>query len=80
MPYGEFPQFAEYGTKEMIRIIGEARLSKADQKIARGRLVEHRAYADIAAALSRDRSGVSRRLRQVIVPHLVEFLHRSGRG
>lgn len=80
MPYDEFPQFSEYGTKEMIRLIREARLSGPDQKIAMGRLVYHRQYADIAAELNRDRSGVSRRLRQTIVPRILEYTEQHGQG
>ena len=80
MPYDEFPQFAGYGTKEMICIIKEARLSLTDQEIARGRLVERREYADIAAQLHRDRSGVSKRLRYIIIPYLTEYLSRHGRA
>ena len=80
MPYDEFPQFSRYGTKEMIRLIEDARLSKPDQKIAMGRLVHHRQYAEIAAELNRDRSGVSRRLRQTIIPRILEYTKQHGRG
>lgn len=79
MPYDEFPQFAGYGTKEMICIIEEARLSQTDREIARGRLVDRRDYADIAAQLNRDRSGVSKRLRRIIIPYLVDYISRHGR-
>lgn len=80
MPYDEFPQFSGYGTNEMIRIIADARLSRPDQKIALGRLVYHRQYAEIAAELNRDRSGISRRLRQTIVPRILEYTEQKGRG
>lgn len=36
MPYDEYPQFAGYGTKAMICIIEDARLSRTDQEIALG--------------------------------------------
>ncbi len=80
MPYDEFPQFSEYGTKEMILIIEEARLSRSDRRIAMGRLVYHRQYAEIAAELNRDRSGISRRLRQTILPRILEYTEQKGRG
>lgn len=80
MPYDEYPQFAGYGTKAMICIIEDARLSRTDQEIALGRLVEHRDYADIAAQLHRDRSGVSKRLRHIIIPHLMDYIARHDRA
>lgn len=54
----------------MSRMIIEARLSPTDVQIAASRLVWGMDYADIGAAVGRDRSGIAKRLRDVIVPRI----------
>lgn len=60
----------------MSRLIIEARLAPSDVQIAASRLVWGMDYADIGAAVGRDRSGVSKRLRDVIVPR-IELIMRD---
>lgn len=64
----------------MSRLIIEARLSPEDIQIAASRLVWGMDYADIGAAVGRDRSGVSRRLRDVIVPRLELIMRDEDRA
>lgn len=68
--YGEYPQFDGVSSSEMSRLILEARLSPTDVQIAASRLVWGMDYADIGAAVGMDRSAVSRRLRNQVVPRI----------
>lgn len=68
--YSEFPQFDGVSSSTMCRLILEARLSPSDVQIAASRLVWGMDYPDIAAAVGRDRTGVSARLRDLIVPRI----------
>ena len=78
--YREFPQFDGVNSSTMCRLILEARLSPTDVQIAASRLVWGIDYPDIAAALGRDRSGVSERLREVIVPRIEMVMFPSDKG
>ena len=68
--YDDFPQFDGVSSSLMCRMILEARLKPADVQIAAQRLVWGMDYADIGAAIGMDRSGVSKRLRDRIVPRI----------
>lgn len=68
--YDEYPQFDGLSSSVMSRLIIEARLSPTDVHIAACRLVWSMEYADIAAAVGMDRSAVSKRLRNQIVPRI----------
>ncbi len=68
--YNEYPQFDGITSSGMSRLILEARLSPTDVQIAASRLMWGMDYADIGAAVGMDRSAVSRRLRNQIVPHI----------
>lgn len=78
--YREFPQFDGVNSSTMCRLILEARLSPTDVQIAASRLVWGMDYPDIAAALGRDRSGVSERLREIIVPRIEMVMFPSDKG
>lgn len=78
--YREFPQFDGVNSSTMCRLILEARLSPTDVQIAASRLVWGIDYPDIAAALGRDRSGVSERLREIIVPRIEMVMFPSDKG
>lgn len=78
--YREFPQFDGVNSSTMCRLILEARLSPTDVQIAASRLVWGMEYPDIAAALGRDRSGVSERLREIIVPRIEMVMFPSDKG
>ena len=78
--YREFPQFDGVNSSTMCRLILEARMSPTDVQIAASRLVWGMDYPDIAAALGRDRSGVSERLREVIVPRIEMVMFPSDKG
>lgn len=78
--YREFPQFDGVNSSTMCRLILEARLSPTDVQIAASRLVWGMDYPDIAAAIGRDRSGVSERLREVIVPRIEMVMLPSDKG
>ena len=78
--YREFPQFDGVNSSTMCRLILEARLSPTDVQIAASRLVWGMDYPDIAAALGRDRSGVSARLREIIVPRIEMVMFPSDKG
>lgn len=78
--YREFPQFDGVNSSTMCRLILEARLSPTDVQIAASRLVWGMDYPDIAAAIGRDRSGVSERLREVIVPRIEMVMFPSDKG
>ena len=78
--YREFPQFDGVNSSTMCRLILEARLSPTDVQIAASRLVWGMEYPDIAAAIGRDRSGVSERLREVIVPRIEMVMFPSDKG
>ena len=78
--YREFPQFDGVNASTMCRLILEARLSPTDVQIAASRLVWGMEYPDIAAAIGRDRSGVSDRLREIIVPRIEMVMYPSDRG
>lgn len=78
--YREFPQFDGVNSSTMCRLIMEARLSPTDVQIAASRLVWGIDYPDIAAALGRDRSGVSERLREIIVPRIEMVMFPSDKG
>lgn len=78
--YREFPQFDGVNSSTMCRLILEARLSPTDVQIAASRLVWGMDYPDIAAALGRDRSGVSERLREIIVPRIEMVMYPSDKG
>ena len=78
--YREFPQFDGVNSSTMCRLILEARLSPTDVQIAASRLVWGMDYPDIAAALGRDRSGVSERLRDIIVPRIEMVMFPSDKG
>lgn len=68
--YEEYPQFDGVSSSCMSRLIIEARLSPVDVQIAASRLVWGMDYADIGAAVGMDRSGISKRLRDKIVPRI----------
>lgn len=78
--YREFPQFDGVNSSTMCRLILEARLSPTDVQIAASRLVWGMEYPDIAAAIGRDRSGVSERLREIIVPRIEMVMFPSDKG
>lgn len=78
--YREFPQFDGVNSSTMCRLILEARLSPTDVQIAASRLVWGMDYPDISAAIGRDRSGVSERLREVIVPRIEMVMFPSDKG
>ena len=78
--YREFPQFDGVNSSTMCRLILEARLSPTDVQIAASRLVWGMDYPDSAAALGRDRSGVSERLREIIVPRIEMVMFPSDKG
>ena len=78
--YREFPQFDGVNSSTMCRLILEARLSPTDVQIAASRLVWGMDYPDIAAAIGRDRSGVSERLREIIVPRIEMVMFPSDKG
>ena len=78
--YREFPQFDGVNSSTMCRLILEARLSPTDVQIAASRLVWGMDYPDIAATIGRDRSGVSERLREVIVPRIEMVMFPSDKG
>lgn len=73
--YDEYPQFDGVSSSCMSRLIIEARLSPTDVQIAASRLVWGMDYADIGAAVGMDRSGVSKRLRERIVPRIQLVMH-----
>lgn len=73
--YEEYPQFDGVSSSCMSRLIIEARLSPTDVQIAASRLVWGMDYADIGAAVGMDRSGVSKRLRERIVPRIQLVMH-----
>lgn len=77
--YNEFPQFDGVPSSTLCRLILEARLSPTDVQIAASRLVWGMDYSDIAAAVGRDRSGVSARLRDVIVPRIERIMFPSDK-
>lgn len=68
--YDEYPQFDGISSSCMSRLIIEARLAPTDVQIAASRLVWGMDYADIGAAVGMDRSAVSKRLRDKIVPRI----------
>lgn len=68
--YDEYPQFDGITSSCMSRLILEARLAPTDVQIAASRLVWGMDYADVGAAVGMDRSAVSRRLRDRIVPRI----------
>ena len=78
--YREFRQLDGVNSSTMCRLILEARLSPTDVQIAASRLVWGMDYPDIAAALGRDRSGVSERLRETIVPRIEMVMFPSDKG
>lgn len=78
--YEEYPQFDGISSSCMSRLIIEARLSPIDVQIAASRLVWGMDYADIGAAVGMDRSGVSRRLRDKIVPRIELIMHDYDRA
>ena len=78
--YREFPQFDGVNSSTMCRLILEARLSPTDVQIAASRLVWGMDYPDIAAAIWRYRSGVSERLREIIVPRIEMVMFPSDKG
>lgn len=59
-------------------LIATACLSKADAAIARMRLIDGMDYADIAPYVHMDRTGVSKRLRRIIVPKIELFIEKVG--
>lgn len=77
--YDEYPQFDGVSASCMSRLILEARLSPTDVQIAASRLVWGMEYADIGAAVGMDRSGVSRRLRDKIVPRIALVMQECDR-
>lgn len=78
--YAEYPQFDGISSSCMSRLILEARLSPIDVQIAASRLVWGMDYADIGAAVGMDRSGVSKRLREKIVPRIELIMHDYDRA
>lgn len=78
--YEEYPQFDGISSSCMSRLIIEARLSPMDVQIAASRLVWSMDYADIGAAVGMDRSGVSKRLREKIVPRIELIMHDYDRA
>lgn len=77
--YEEYPQFDGLSSSVMSRLIIEARLSPTDVQIAASRLVWGMDYADIGAAVGMDRSGVSKRLRDKIVPRIELVTHECDK-
>lgn len=72
--YNEFPQIARMPRTQRSDLITLACLSRTDDTIARMRLLDGEDYIDIGAAVNMDRTGVSKRLRNTIVPRLELFL------
>lgn len=58
--------FAGIGTAEMERRIADARLGKTNTAIARMRLIDRMAYADIGAEIGCDRRTAARRMRTIV--------------
>lgn len=77
--YEEYHQFDGVSASCMSRLILEARLAPIDVQIAASRLVWGMDYADIGAAVGMDRSGVSKRLRDKIVPRIALVMQASDR-
>lgn len=74
--YTDFPQFDGFSASDLSRLVLEARLSSTDIQIAASRLVWHMDYADIAVSVGMDRSAVSKRLKNVIVPRIELILKK----
>ena len=72
--YREFPQLTRMPADRRAEVIALAGLSKPDETIARMRLIDGIDYADIGAAVNMDRSGVSKRLHNIIVPQIELFI------
>ena len=72
--YEEFPELRYLTDVELKQLCKNARLSRDDTRIAILRLTDRRSYADIGAKVNRDRSGVSKRLRNTIVPELKKHI------
>lgn len=75
--YEEFPQFDGLTASAMSRLILEARLAPTDVQIAASRLIWGMDYADVGAAVGMDRSAVSRRLRDRIVPRIALIMQNN---
>lgn len=72
--YSEYPQLTRMPAHRRAEIIALAGLSRSDETIARMRLIDGIDYADIGAAVNMDRTGVSKRLRNIIVPQIELFI------
>lgn len=72
--YKEFPQLTRMPVYRRAELIALAGLSRHDETIARMRLIDGDDYADIAAEVNMDRSGVSKRLHKIIVPQIELFI------
>lgn len=72
--YSEYPQLTRMPAHRRAELIALAGLSRADETIAHMRLIDGIDYADIGAAVNMDRTGVSKRLRNIIVPQIELFI------
>ena len=70
--YGEYPELEGYTEDEIRALILNARLSPDDAQIAIGRLIWRMCWVDIASAVHMDRTTAMRRMRNVIVPRLIQ--------
>ena len=76
--YNEFPQFARMSPQQKGDLIAISCLSKPDAAIAQMRLIDGMDYIEIAPYVNMDRTGVSKRLRKIIVPKIELFMENAG--
>ena len=72
--YKEFPQLMRMPVQKRAELIALAGLSRHDETIARMRLIDGEDYVDIGAEVNMERSGVSKRLHNIIVPQIELFI------
>lgn len=72
--YNEYPQFRRMTPNRKSELIALAGLSRTDDTIARMRLIDGVDYIDIGCEVGMDRTGVSKRLRNIIVPRIEIFM------
>lgn len=69
----EYPELQQLTASQIESLLSVSRLSALDREIAVQRLVWRMPYIDIAVAHNYDRSTVSKRMRNIIAPHLIEL-------
>ena len=70
--YGEYPELEKLTEDQIRAAILRARLGPDDAQIAIGRLVWRMCWADIGAAVNMDRTTAMRRMKNIIVPRLIQ--------